>query len=182
MLVARNYKLAVLRGAVRLEKPKTGCVRLGYARVGIFDPRYDRGIWQVSGEVSFDGGADFAQGSKISVGAKGRLSVGDGFRNTAKGEFICHERIRLGAGSLVSWDTLFMDTDFHQVDDKPVSAPVTIGDHVWVGCRCAVLKGAEIPDGSVVAAGATVTRKLEPERSLIGGVNKVLRTGIEWNV
>ena len=44
-----------------------------------------------------------------------------------------------------------------------------------------VLKGAAIPDGSVVAAGATITKKLEPERSLFGGVNKVLRAGIEWN-
>ena len=181
MLVAKNYTLTELHGAVRLAKPSFGCIKFGYSRVGIFDKCYDRGIWQVSGEVSFDGGADFAQGSKISVGGDGRLSVGEGFRNTAKGEFVCHERMRLGAHSLVSWDTLFMDTDFHQVDGKPTSAPVTVGDNVWVGCRCMVLKGAEIPDGSVVAAGATISKKLGPERSLFGGVNKVLRTGIAWN-
>lgn len=181
VLVSRNYVLAELRGTVRVANPRPGCVRLGYSSVGIFDKRYDRGIWQSSGEVVFDGDAAFAQGSKISVGANGKLSVGAGFRNMAKGEFVCHERMYLGAGSLVSWDTLFMDTDFHQVDGKPASAPVTVGDNVWVGCRCMVLKGAEIPDGSVVAAGATITKKLEPERSLFGGVNKVIRTGVEWN-
>ena len=180
VLVARNYALTELRGKVRVANPRPGCVRLGYSSVGIFDKRYDRGIWQCSGEVDFEGDAAFAQGSKISVGANGRLSVGKGFRNMAKGEFVCHERMRLGAGSLVSWDTLFMDTDFHQIDGKPASAPVTLGDNVWVGCHCMVLKGAVVPDGSVVAAGATVTKALGPERSLFGGVNKVLRTGIEW--
>lgn len=182
VLIARNYTLVSIGGTVKLAHPKPGCVRLGYSSVGIFDVRFDRGIWQCSGEVRFDGDAVFAQGSKISVGSNGRLSVGSGFRNTAKGEFICHERMRLGARSLVSWDSLFMDTDIHQINGRPVSAPVILGDDVWVGCRCMVLKGAEIPKGSVVAAGATVTKPLEPESSLFGGVNKLLRTDIEWNV
>ena len=109
------------------------------------------------------------------------MRVGEGFRNTANGEFVCHESMHLGSDSLVSWDTLFMDTDFHQIDGKPASAPVILGDHVWVGCRCMVLKGASVPDGSVLAAGSTVTKALTPERSLFGGINKLLRAGIEWN-
>lgn len=182
VLVSRNYTLANLHGKVAISNPRIGCVRLGYSGVGVFDPRYDRGIWSCSGEVAFGGDAYFGQGSKISVGGNGCLSVGDGFRNTAKGEFVCHERMRLGAGSLVSWDTLFMDTDFHRIDGKPASAPVLLGDNVWVGCRCMLLKGAVVPDGSVLAAGTTVTRALEPRSALFGGVNKVLRTGIKWNV
>ena len=182
VLVSKNYTLANLRGKVVISSPRTGCVRLGYSGVGIFDPRYDRGIWSCSGEVVFEGDAYFGQGSKVSVGSNGRLSVGSGFRNTAKGEFVCHAKMRLGTGSLVSWDTLLMDTDFHQVDSKPVSEPVLLGDNVWVGCRCMLLKGAVVPDGSVVAAGATVTKALGPRSTLFGGVNKVLRAGIKWNV
>lgn len=180
MLVARNYVLSELRGKVSIANSNIGCVQLGYSSVGIFDSRYDRGIWQSSGDVSFDGCAVFAAGSKISVGPCGQLNVGDGFRNTAKGEFVCHMRMRLGAGSLVSWDTLFMDTDFHQLDGNPDCAPVVLGDNVWVGCRCVLLKGAYVPNGSVLAAGSTVTKTLAPEESLFGGVNTLLRTGIEW--
>lgn len=182
VLVSRNYSLTSLNGTVSLNKPKTGCIRLGYSSVGIFDRRFDRGIWQCSGEVAFEGEASFGQGSKISVGVNGRLRVGAGFRNTAKGEFVCHEEMYLGSDSLVSWDTLFMDTDTHQIDNKPTSAPVVLGDSVWVGCRCLVLKGAVVPDGSVLAAGTTVTRSLAPERALFGGLNKLLRTEIEWHV
>lgn len=32
----------------------------------------------------------------------------------------------LGAGSLVSWDTLFMDTDFHRIAGGSTCAPVTL--------------------------------------------------------
>lgn len=181
VLIARNYVLSELHGQVSIVNPRPGCIRLGYSSVGIFDARFDRGIWQCSGKVTFEGGAVFSQGSKISVGASGVLRVGEGFRNTANGEFVCHESMHLGSDSLVSWDTLFMDTDFHQIDGKPASAPVILGDHVWVGCRCMVLKGASVPDGSVLAAGATVTKALTPERSLFGGINKLLRAGIEWN-
>ena len=182
VLVSRNYSLTSLNGTVSLNKLKTGCIRLGYTSVGIFDRRFDRGIWQCSGEVAFEGEASFGQGSKISVGVNGRLRVGAGFRNTAKGEFVCHEEMYLSSDSLVSWDTLFMDTDTHQIDNKPTSAPVVLGDNVWVGCRCLVLKGAVVPDGSVLAAGTTVTRSLAPERALFGGLNKLLRTEIEWHV
>ena len=182
VLVSRNYSLTSLNGTVSLNKLKTGCIRLGYSSVGIFDRRFDRGIWQCSGEVAFEGEASFGQGSKIIVGVNGRLRVGAGFRNTAKGEFVCHEEMYLGSDSLVSWDTLFMDTDTHQIDNKPTSAPVVLGDNVWVGFRCLVLKGAVVPDGSVLAAGTTVTRSLAPERALFGGLNKLLRTEIEWHV
>ena len=181
VLIARNYSLTGLRGSVKIVKSRPGCVRLGYSSVGIFDRRYDRGLWQCSGEVVFDGSAVFAQGSKISVGPRGCLSVGEGFRNMAKGEFVCHELMRLGTGSLVSWDTLFMDTDFHHIDGKLSTAPVSLGDNVWVGCRCMLLKGATVPDGSVLAAGTTVTKALYPDKSLFGGVNKLMRVGVEWN-
>ena len=181
VLIARNYVLSVLSGEVDIVNPRPGCIRLGYSSVGIFDARFDRGIWQCSGKVTFEGAAVFSQGSKISVGASGVLHVGEGFRNMANGEFVCHESMQLGSNSLVSWDTLIMDTDFHQIDGKPSSAPVFLGDSVWVGCRCMVLKGGSVPNGSVLAAGSTVTKTLAPENSLFGGVNKLLRTGIEWN-
>ena len=182
VLVARNCALNTVHGKVTISNPRPGCVRLGYSGVDIFDSRYDRSIWSCAGGVHFEGDAYFGHGSKISVGREGRMNIGDGFRNTAKGEFVCHQNMQLGAGALVSWDTLFMDTDTHQVDGKPASAPVVVGDRVWVGCRCIVLKGAVIPNGSVIAAGSTITKKLEPEKSLFAGVNKLIRTDIEWNI
>jgi acetyltransferase-like isoleucine patch superfamily enzyme len=50
-----------------------------------------------------------------------------------------------------------------------VFAPVTIGDKVWLGFRCSILPGVKVGDGSVIAAGAVVTRDV-PSKCIVGGV------------
>lgn len=47
--------------------------------------------------------------------------------------------------------------------------PVTIGDGCWIGANVTILKGVTIGCGSIVAAGAIVTKSCEPY-SIIGGV------------
>ena len=49
------------------------------------------------------------------------------------------------------------------------SAPITIEDDVWIGAHSIILKGVTIGRGSVVAAGAVVTKSFPPY-SIIGGV------------
>lgn len=54
-------------------------------------------------------------------------------------------------------------------------APVVIEDDVWCGANVTILKGVTIGRGSVVAAGAVVTKSFPPY-SIIGGVPaKLLR-------
>ncbi len=53
--------------------------------------------------------------------------------------------------------------------------PVTIGNDVWIGAYVSVLPGVHIGDGAVVAAGAVVTKDVEPY-AIVGGVPaKVIR-------
>ncbi len=47
--------------------------------------------------------------------------------------------------------------------------PVTIEDGVWIGANVTILKGVTIGRGSIVAAGAVVTKSCPPY-SIIGGV------------
>lgn len=48
-------------------------------------------------------------------------------------------------------------------------APVVIEDDVWIGARAVLLKGVRVSRGSIVAAGAVVTKSFPPY-SIIGGV------------
>lgn len=48
-------------------------------------------------------------------------------------------------------------------------APVTIEDGVWCGANVTILKGVTIGRGSIVAAGAVVTKSCAPY-SIIGGI------------
>lgn len=63
------------------------------------------------------------------------------------------------------------------LDKLPVNdAPVVIEDDVWAGANVTILKGVTIGRGSVIAAGAVVTKSCPPY-SIIGGVPaKVIRT------
>lgn len=49
------------------------------------------------------------------------------------------------------------------------SAPVTVGDYVWLGGRVIVLPGVKIGVGAVVASGAVVTKDVE-DYSIVAGV------------
>ena len=47
--------------------------------------------------------------------------------------------------------------------------PVYIGNDVWIGDRVLILPGVHIGDGSIIAAGAVVTKDVPPY-SIVAGV------------
>jgi maltose O-acetyltransferase len=53
-----------------------------------------------------------------------------------------------------------------EVIDYP--APITIGDDVWIGGHAVILAGVTVGNGSVIAAGAVVTKDV-PAGALVGG-------------
>ncbi len=53
---------------------------------------------------------------------------------------------------------------------RQVSAPVQIGKYCFVGTACVMLKGARLPDYSVLAANSTLARAFEDPFTLYSGV------------
>ena len=47
--------------------------------------------------------------------------------------------------------------------------PVVIGNDVWIGDRVIILPGVHVGDGSILAAGAVVTKDVPPY-AIVGGV------------
>jgi acetyltransferase-like isoleucine patch superfamily enzyme len=61
----------------------------------------------------------------------------------------------------------------HAIDfkrNRQVSAPVRIGRYCFVGTACVVLKGARLPECSVLAAGSTLARAYDETFTLYSGV------------
>jgi hypothetical protein len=86
--------------------------------------------------------------------------------------------IRIGAYTMIAPGCVLVDSDFHapwppkrrHIDPGyEHDAGIDIGDHVWIGMRCCILKGVRIGRGSIVAAGSVVVRDL-PENCLAAGV------------
>ena len=185
VVVSHRTYLRELHGKVELpEKVERAMVKIGFGDVGHYDRKRSRTIWQVSGMVSFGGKASIGHGSKISV--RGDLKLGDGFNMTAESTIVCAKEIRFGRDCLLSWDILVMDTDEHPLYNKenerinPDKA-ILAGDHVWIGCKCVLLKGAEVPSNTVVAAGTLLTSSITGEHQVIGGnPPTVLKHDIRW--
>jgi len=92
-------------------------------------------------------------------------------------------RIAIGNNVTVGANTVVVDTDFHPLDPterrlKPSggrSAPVEIGDDVFIGMNSLILKGVTIGRGSVVGAGSVVTRDVPPYAVVAGNPARVVR-------
>lgn len=50
-----------------------------------------------------------------------------------------------------------------------VSSPPIIGNDVWIGSKAVILQGVHIGDGTIIAAGAVVTKDV-PSFSIVGGM------------
>ena len=65
--------------------------------------------------------------------------------------------------------------DLKQHNVLPPSAPVTIGDHVWICSRVLILPGISIGDHSVIGAGSVVTKNIPPRCVAMGNPARVVR-------
>ena len=183
ILVRYNCKLISLKGSVVLSskaiKPKM--LSIGFGKVGVFDKRYSRTILEINGKMIVHGKAIFGHGSKICILKDGILEIGNHFSNTAECTIICEKRINIGDDALVSWNTLVMDTDFHESIDlvtnttPPKTKEIIIGRHVWIGTRSMILKGSFIPDGCIIGASSVVNKKYNEDNCLIAGNPAIIK-------
>lgn len=186
ILASRRLRILRLDGEiVPLKALKKGSIWIGFDRAGIFDSKYERAMWQNAGTIYVAGKVNLGQGVRLSN--SGQLHFGENMSILANSTVVCKKDIRFGDNILVSWDCLIMDSDFHKIynksgDGTQINEPqaISIGDHVWIGCRSTILKGAGIPDGSIVAAGSIISKEFEQKDTIVGGVNRVLAKDVFW--
>lgn len=65
--------------------------------------------------------------------------------------------------SFAAWDKPMI------LDGKYQAAKITVHDDVWIGANAIILAGVTVNRGSVIAAGAVVTKDV-PEFAIVGGV------------
>ena len=97
---------------------------------------------------------------------------------------VSYQKVEIGDECQIASSTIISDTDFHPVDPilrskqvKGESFPfssvgkkeIKIGNNVWIGWNCTILKGVQIGDHSIVAAGSVVLAGHYPNGSLIAG-------------
>lgn len=132
--------------------------------------------WHYRNLVS-SAGENLRVATNVKLANPKNISVGD---NCYLGDgvqlYAWNEKISIGNHVLIAADAK-MITRKHGFSDMeaPISeqgymnAPVIIEDDVWIGFQAIILSGVTIGEGSIVGAGAVVTKNVDPY-SIVGGV------------
>lgn len=126
------------------------------------------------------------KGAKVSLGKAavsrfglflraegGTLSIGDKCFFNTQVSITCLDSITIGDRCQIANNVVIVDHDhdYRAGWGHYQTAPVSIGNDVWIGANAVILKGSVIGDGAVIAAGSVVKGRVEP-RSLYLGLIK----------
>ena len=188
ILVSRKTVVSSLAGRVRLKKVRTGLIRIGFGSIPSVDYKYQRSIIHIDGEIIFHGKCKMGRASKIIVQKDAILELGENFNISGDSKILCNQNIRIGNDSLLAWESIIMDTDFHKIYDEKKNRinenrEIVIGNKVWIGARTMVLKGSKIANNSIVASNSTVTKEFANESVLLAGSPaKIIKENISWEI
>ena len=95
----------------------------------------------------------------------------------------------IGKDCLISRNIQIWASDFHALIDKKtkqvINIPhdsVAIGDHCWIGANAILTKRAKIPNNSVVANSAVVSKAFyETNTVFAGNPAKIVKRNIDWD-
>lgn len=122
------------------------------------------GFDHVSLELARGGRAVFGERGQnrgrlyVQCGSAGRLQIGSHvFFNTGC-NIACMGKTRIGDYCKIGNHTVIVDHDHNYKDDSGefLTGEIHIGNRVWIGANCTILKGARIGDDCVIAAGSVV--------------------------
>ena len=111
----------------------------------------------------------------VMLYAKGELQIGKRFGINRYSRIVAHEKIEIGNHVTIGQMVSILDHD-HQYQFRDgrlqlegyITEPVKIGNNVWIGDKCTILKGVSIGDNVVIGAN-TLVHKDVPSGVVIGG-------------
>jgi len=98
---------------------------------------------------------------------------------------VCVKSVCIGKNSGLGANSCVYDTDFHLLDPdarlkqksiiEASSAPVIIGDNVWVGANVTILKGVSIGNNTIIGIGSIVTKSIVENEIFAGNPAKSIK-------
>ena len=109
----------------------------------------------------------------------GRISVGDYVLISPGTRISASDEVVIGNSVMMANSVYITDSDWHDIYDRTARServtPVHIGDNVWLGDHCVILKGVTIGENSVVGANAVVSRDVPANVVVAGNPAQVVK-------
>ncbi|WP_319421336.1 acyltransferase [Pleurocapsa sp. FMAR1] len=160
----------------------TGKLFIGNRYVGFLN-KHDLSFLNISGQLQINGKVELGKGCRLDI-CQNAICILDNCTINGKTNLIIAHGLTIGKESTISWGCEFLDKDWHEINyegKKEKSPEIVIGDRVWIGSNCKILKGVHIANNSVVAANSVVTKSFAEEKVLIAGnPAKIIKRNVEW--
>lgn len=121
-------------------------------------------------------------GSSVKIGEKFKIEGGHIASTEGKS-------IKIGDNCMFSNNIEIRNGDSHVIIDIDnnercnYAKDVVIGDNCWICANAKLLKGAIVPDWSVISNSALVVKELPEKNSVyVGCPAKLLRKGVKWEI
>lgn len=151
-------------------------------------------IYNLNSRESIRIGDNVCIDGELFCNKMGRIEIGD-FTVINHNTFIVADNlVKIGRSCFIARDVLIQDNNSHPIDPEkrkqqsishyimPTdtyesdNSPIELEDCVWVGTRVIILKNVKVGYGSVIAAGAVVTKNIPPMSIVAGNPARVVKT------
>jgi len=97
--------------------------------------------------------------------SSGTIEIGRNVYINRNCNIVSHQKISIGSQTTIGPNVAIYDHDHNykrkdSEDSLINSAEISIGERVWIGSNCSILKGVSIGNDSVIAAGSIVTHDI----------------------
>jgi acetyltransferase-like isoleucine patch superfamily enzyme len=177
-LLVRKFRSALLKFFVRVRTAWFRCCLFFWGTNVKFGKNFSVGrnviIKTIAGRIFIadnvhidDNALLICEQSEISIGADSYIGIGV--------HIVSMNSIKIGSGALIAAYCIIRDMN-HGTDlgspmfkQQCISAPVQLGDDVWLGAHAVVTAGVKINDSAIIGANAVVTHDIP---------NKVIAVGL----
>ncbi len=117
-------------------------------------------------------GKDVLVFGRVRIDRPEKVYIGDNCSLNENILIIGCEIVRFGKRVVISPGSTILSASMDYEHSSPPyarkSAPVNIGDNVWIGACSTILPGITIGEGAVIGAGAVVTKDIPPNMLVTG--------------
>lgn len=179
--VLLKAKICLMRFKIllKLNGVKYGTDLHCYNATPVLQINRNSGVVSFGNNVMFNSYTSHSWNSKCKLIVRANATLTIGNNSGMNGTMIhCNQKVVIGNYVKIGGGTRISDFNFHSLDYKirrtsedsknAKSAPVIIGDDVFIGANCYIGKGVTIGDRSIVAAGSVVVKSI-PADEIWGG-------------
>lgn len=170
----------------------TGLIKMAWTKLFHFKTFSGPVISLVSpcSEITMDRGAELRigrafkmrDGAKIRVRKDAVCAIGNNSSINSNNIIACRERVEIGNDVQLSPNVQIYDHDHDFRTENGVkdgmykTAPIKVGNNVWIGANSVILRGTEIGDNCVIGAGCIVKGKYEPGTVIVQKREEIVLT------